>query len=208
MDSDNYFDHPASGYSLRLTGEPLLFYELRQLAKLHLQGLSVEQLQLQAASDNVLQRRTDKSFRKIFNAANNRLLQLDRPMQTILASGDTADARIIALYALCLEHRLFAEFLQETYAPQLAASATALAAGDVSRFLDTKAPAAPNIAALRDSTRQKLRSVFFVILAQAGLINNTRERVLTRPFVSAETHDLLRAAPYGRQFMQSIGGGV
>jgi len=74
-------------YFANLTGEPYLYFELKQVAKLTLAGLSPVEIRAKIKDENLFQSATNKSIDKLLSATLKRVAVLDEIMLNILVDG-------------------------------------------------------------------------------------------------------------------------
>ena len=102
-------------YFANLTGEPYLYFELKQVAKLTLAGLSPTEIRAKIKEENLFQSATNKSIDKLLSATLKRVAVLDVPLLNLLVHGSLHTSKLVALIAILKTNRLFFEFLEEVY---------------------------------------------------------------------------------------------
>ena len=193
-------------YSANLTGEPFLYSELKQVAKLTLTGLSAADIRAKVETENLFQYDTNKSVDKILRATLKRVAVLDDTLLELLVNGALHTGKLVAVIAVIKTNRLFAEFMQEVYLEKVRLGEKQLEPRDFRIFFTNKVEQSPRVAGWHDYTLKKLSQVFGIILYGAGLINDTKQKVLTPPLLEEELIDHLRQTGEERIIAALSGG--
>lgn len=179
-------------YSANLTGEPYLYFELKQVAKLKLMGLSNKEIRQKIAEENLFQYDTNKSISKILSATLNRVEVLDEALLDMLVNGSLQTSKLVALIAVMKINRLFLEFVVEVYKEKVRILEPALEAKDFRIFFNNKTEQNSKVASWQDYTLQKLAQVYCKILFESGLLSDVRKKVLTPPTIDEDLREHLR----------------
>jgi len=193
-------------YFANLTGEPYLYFELKQVAKLTLAGLSPVEIRAKIKDENLFQSATNKSIDKLLSATLKRVAVLDEIMLNILVDGSLHSSKLVALIAIMKTNRLFLEFMEEVYLEKVRLGEQELESKDFRIFFNNKAEQSPKVAGWREYTLKKLSQVYSKILFEAGLINNTHKKMLTPPTIEEELLVHLRKIGDHRLIVAMTGG--
>lgn len=194
-------------YSAVLTGEPFLYFEIKQVAKLKSEGLSEEEIKQKVAKENLFQYQTGKSVNKMLNAVVKRISVLDPYLVKLLANGPVETSKLVAVYAIMKTNLLFFEFMEEVYKEKISTQETKLENKDFNLFFLNKGEQSETVVQWHTCTLNKLRQVFTRILAEAGLISDIRKKELRRVVVEKELADHLIAIGEQR-YLEAIQGGM
>jgi len=195
-------------YSSNLAGALYMYFELKQVANLTLDGLSSLEITAKVRNENLFQLTTNKSLDKLLSATLKRIAVLDEIMLNLLVHSSLHTSKLVALIAILKTNRLFMEFIEEVYLEKTRLGEQELEAKDFRIFFNNKVEQSPQLAAWQQSTIKKLSQVYSKILFEAGLINNTRLKRLTPPSVEEELlvhlrkigdHRIINAMTGGRQ---------
>ncbi|HBW37712.1 MAG TPA: DUF1819 domain-containing protein [Desulfosporosinus sp.] len=167
-------------YFANLTGEPFLYVELKQVAKLTLAGLSSVEISAKIIDENLFQYATNKSLDKLLSATLKRVAVLDEILLNLLVQGSLHTSKLVALIAIMKTNRLFLEFIEEVYLEKVRLGEQELEPKDFCIFFNNKAEQSLKVAGWQESTLKKLSQVYSIILFEAGLINSTRKKRLKR----------------------------
>lgn len=168
-------------YRAQLTGEPFLLYELRTVAALLADGLSVSEASQRILSENLFQYKNSKSAPKRLRAALRRIDALSGEAVDLLAKGSSLEARLIAFYALLKTDRMLREFMAEVYREKRSIRSLRLEDSDVRSFFNGKAEQDATVRSWTPVTFAKLRQVYVRVLYEAGFLDDPRRRELTPP---------------------------
>lgn len=203
---ENGSDSVEQEYSANLTGEPFLYSELKQVAKLTLAGLSPSEIRAKIQAENLFQYDTSKSIKKILNATLKRVVALDKTLLTLLVEGSLDTSKLVALISIMKTNRLFLEFMEEVYCEKVRVREHELELRDFRIFFNNKAEQSPKVAGWKEYTLKKLSQVYAIILYGAGLINSTTKKVLTPPALEEELLEHLRMTG-NQRIVNAITGG-
>lgn len=174
-------------YSANITGEPFLFYEIRQVAKLMLIGMSDQEIIYEVNKNNLFQYATEKSIAKRLRATINRAHKLDETMLQYLSEKPSETAKIINLYTIMKSNRLVYDFIVEVVGEKLESNYLHLEKKDINEFFLTKREQHEDIARWKDDTIKKLKQVILRILMEAGILDEKDKTSLRRPVIDPDT---------------------
>jgi hypothetical protein len=181
-------------YNASLTGEPFLFYETRQVARLKLNGLNDKEIMEEVINNNLFQYATEKSISKRVKAALKRLQVLDFNMLQYLLEKPSETAKIINLYAIMKSNRLVMEFVSEVVGEKYAANNLTLDKKDMNEFFLEKREQSEEVARWQDNTIKKLKQVLLRMLTEAGILDDRDGCTLHRPVLDPEVIRYIEAA--------------
>ena len=193
-------------YLANLTGEPYLYFELKQVAKLTLEGFSPVEIRSKIKDENLFQSATNKSIDKLLSATLKRVAVLDAPLLNILVHGSLHTSKLVALIAVMKTNRLFLEFVEEVYLEKVRLGERELESKDFRIFFNNKAEQSSKVAGWQEYTLKKLSQVYSKILFEAGLINNTHKKMLIPPTIEEEFLVHLRKIGDHRLIIAITGG--
>lgn len=179
-------------YSASLTGEPYLYFELKQVAKLRLEGLSDKEIRAKINKENLFQYETNKSNNKRISAALKRTQALDKILLNLLVNGTLNTSKHIALIAIMKTNSLFLEFMKEVYYEKVVARDLTLDNKEFRIFFANKAEQSEKVASWQDYTLNKLRQVYLRILFEAGLVKSLKSREITPPIIEEDLANHLK----------------
>jgi len=191
-------------YSAALTGEPFLFYESRQVARLKLSGRNRQQIREEIKSQNLFQYATEKSLAKRINAVQKRVDTLDEMLLRFLAEQPSATAKIINLYAIMNTNKLMLDFMIEVIGEKFEQGNLVLEKRDLNEFFAAKREQQENVARWSDETVAKLKRVLPRIIFEAGILADRNTGILQRLTLDKDVEEYFR--DHGEiEFLKALG---
>jgi hypothetical protein len=140
---------------------------------------------------NVLQARTAETARRLARLIRARLTLMDADLWRLVRDG-TGDTATHAVLAAAVKHSLLlGDFLDLVVREQYRIFAKTLSKPLWDQYLDDCRGRDPDMPVWNESTRIRLRSSVFQILAQAGYIDNTRSKTLQTVHIASQVTDYL-----------------
>jgi len=167
-----------STYSANITKGSLKLRESRLVASLLLADVAGEEWKLEIEKKNILQARSPSTATSLAGFLRARLEQFDSPLWGFVRDGDRLLATQ-ALLACAVKHSpLLRDFMDLKLRDEYRKFSPTLPASAWEEFLEECRGRDPGVSEWHDSTRQRLRSTVFQILAQAGYLSDTSNREL------------------------------
>lgn len=189
---------------MALTGEPFLFYESRQVARLKLSGRNRQQIREEIKSQNLFQYATEKSLAKRINAVQKRVDTLDEMLLRFLAEQPSATAKIINLYAIMNTNKLMLDFMIEVIGEKFEQGNLVLEKRDLNEFFAAKREQQENVARWSDETVAKLKRVLPRIIFEAGILADRNTGTLQRLTLDKDVEKYFR--DHGEiEFLKALG---
>ena len=160
--------------------------ESRMVADLLLRGVDSAGWRKAIFEDNVLQARNPATAKRLSRLIRGRLERMEPELWRLLRDGTATVAAHAALAAAVKHSRLLGDFLDLVVREQYRLYGVRLSNGLWDEYLDDCRGRDPDMPAWNESTKKRLRSSVFQILAQAGYIENTRSRKLQTVHISPE----------------------
>ncbi len=171
-------DAPAnSRYALSFTTGALLAREAALLAPVYLEERDWEKTRDRAVGDNLLQARTYRTGVRLVRETVKRLSALTEQELELIGDLTATERGHLMWVAACRRYSLIAEFAEEVLRERFLLLAPTLTYEDFDSFVRGKALWHDELAAITDSTKQKLRSTVFKMLVEAELLSETQHIV-------------------------------
>lgn len=180
-------------YSADLTAGSLKLRESRIIAGLLLAGADGKQFREAIVVANVLQARTPATAVRLARLIRARLSEMDAGLWRMVSEGDKNLATQALLAATLKNSRLLRDFMDLVLRDEYRLLHTEVELAHWTSFLLGCESRDPTVAGWSDSTRRRLRSTVFQILAQAGFLADTSSRKLKKVMVLPELRDYLSA---------------
>lgn len=178
-------------YRADITAGSLKVPESRVIADLLLRGVDGKTWDEAVLGQNVLQARTTETARRMARLIRARLTLMGADLWRLVrdGSGDTATHAVLA--AAVKHSLLLGDFLDLVVREQYRIFATTLSDKLWDPYLDDCRGRDPDMPMWNESTRKRLRSSVFQILAQAGYIDNTKSKTLQTVHIASQVIEYL-----------------
>ena len=173
-------------YKADITAGSLKVAESRIVAGLLLRKVNADGWEKAIIEDNVLQTRSEATAIRIGRLIRKRL-ELMRPDLWRLVRDGTGTVATHSVLAAAVKHSpLLGDFLDLVVREQYRLFNTTLSNKLWDEYLDDCRGRDPDMPIWNESTRKRLRSSIFQILAQAGYIENTRSKRLQTVHIASQ----------------------
>ena len=174
-------------YNGALTAEQFLFYEIRIVAKLYLDGKSIDEIIEYIQQDNLFQYPTEREVSRLTRACHKRLVALDNEKLVYeLANAPVEVAKQINLYAMMRYNRLVREFMEGLIGEKYRQHDFSYTRKDINVFFSRLREQNDEIAAWSEQTIAKLKQVLTKCLIETEMLDSFRDHNLNPIFISAE----------------------
>jgi hypothetical protein len=178
-------------YNAEITAGSLLLKESRVVAQLLLQGADNTAWQRAIMVDNVLQKTSPASAKRMATLIRKRLDLMPRELWTMVAEGTTEVATQSLLAATIKHSRLFGDFMLQVLPNHYRSFDHKLLRREWDSFLTDCAHVDPAVTAWSPSTKIKVGQVAYRILAEAGYLDNARSLNLLPVSIAPEVSRFL-----------------
>src|SRR4051794_11237622 len=158
-------------YALSFTTGALLAREAASLAPLYLEERDWEKVRDRAVEDNLLQARTHRTGVRLVRETVKRLSVLSDQEVELMDELTAPERGHLMWVAACRRYGLIGEFAEEVVRERFLLLASTLQYEDFDGFVRSKAVWHDELARIRDSTMQKLRSNVFKMLVESELLS-------------------------------------
>lgn len=171
-------------YKLSFTSNSLNFEETLKILEIYTaQKKNWNVTQDLVVSKNILQRKKEKTITREFREIKLRLNNLTDAQLSLLLESDVETQKLIILLAIAKTYKFVKEFIVEVIRYKFILFQNVLFDSDYESYYSDKAAVYEKLDLIKDSTKNKIRSVLFTILTQAGLLNSTKEKIIIQPFL-------------------------
>lgn len=179
-------------YDSDLLGGSLQVRESRIIADLLLRDASPAEWDQEIQQDNLLQKRSAASAKRVAQALRKRLERLEAPFWRAIRDGDDDLASQLAFCAALERNLLLVEFIETVVHDAFLTRASVLEPYHWNEFLDERSHRDPSIASWTESSRKKMAQNVYRMLAEVGLLQSTRTMKLKHMLVRPEARTLLQ----------------
>ena len=181
-------------YNGGLTREQFLFYEIRTVASLQLQGLNREEIVEEIKRENLFQFPTERMISSIAGTCFKRIDALDSETLVYhLANASAEVAKQINLYAMMKYNRIVWDFMTTVIGEKFRTQELAFSGKDLNIFFFDLQEQNDTVASWRDSTINKIKQVLKKALVECEYLDSVRATQLNPVSVSPELEDEIRA---------------
>lgn len=181
-------------YNGGLTREQFLFYEIRTVASLQLQGLNREEIVEEIKRENLFQFPTERMISSIAGTCFKRIDALDSETLVYhLANAPAEVAKQINLYAMMKYNRIVWDFMTTVIGEKYRTQELEFYGKDLNVFFFDLQEQNDTIASWSDSTINKIKQVLKRSLVECEYLDSVRATQLNLVFISPELEDEIRA---------------
>ncbi len=178
-------------YPANFTKASLLIPESRTIAGLLLQNPTPAEWKQQVFDENVLQRRTRNSAETAANLIRSRLNTMDEKLWEFVHKGSKELATQAVLAATVKYSPLLGDYLREVYQRERKQFADQLRPTSWDQFIEDCHNRVPDLPVRSESTQAKLKQNAFRMLAEAGLIEDTKSMAIRRMLLAPQLKQYL-----------------
>lgn len=185
----------SSDYNGSLTREQFLFFEIRTVSALLLQGLSREEVVKRIKTENLFQFPTERMIVNIAGACFRRIDALDSDALIYhLANSPAYVAKQINLYAMMKYNRIVWDFMTTVIGEKYRTQEFDFSRKDLNVFFFALQEQNDIVASWSDSTITKIKQVLTKCLVECEYLDTNRSKKLNLISISPELEDEIRAA--------------
>jgi hypothetical protein len=174
-------------YNAALTAEQFLFYEMRIVSRLYVQGKTVEEIIRSVKRDNLFQLPTERKLSKLTRACFRRLTALGNDcLASELANAPIEVAKQINLYSMMRYNRLAWEFMTGVIGEKYRSQDFSFSRKDLNVFFLRLQEQNDDVASWSENTIVKLKQVLTKCLAETEMLDGVKAVKLNPVFLSEE----------------------
>lgn len=126
-----------------------------------------------------------------FRELKHRLETLTTEEVDLLANGSLVDQKHVVLLAFCKTYRFISDFIVEVIRDKVLVYDFEIRESDYNSFINRKSFDHPELEGLTESSQTKIRTVLFRMLAEVGLIDNAKSKVIQPMLLSDELEKII-----------------
>lgn len=183
----------VSDYNGSLTREQFLFYEIRTVASLVIQGLNREDILEKIKEENLFQFPTERMVSSIANTCFKRIDALESETLVYhLATAPADVAKQINLYAMMKYNRVVWDFMTTVIAEKFRTQEYEFSKKDLNVFFFQLQEQNDSVATWSDSTINKIKQVLTKTLVECDYLDSVRAIQLNPVTIVPELEDEIR----------------
>lgn len=179
-------------YKSTIKSRPYLYKETKKAVSLVNNGFEIENLKKESLENNIFQVETETRKKELASIISARLNELDEYLIKKIQNSNIETSKIIVLYAILKNDRLFFEFMNEVYKEKILLKDLFLRDKDFSIFFQNKREQSNKVNSWSEYTFKKLKQVYIRILYESGLVANQKgDRKVVIPIIDNEVKDYI-----------------
>ena len=149
--------------------------ESNMILKKYLENKDWKEAEKYSIENNILQTNTLSSTKRIFREISLRLKSLSHQEQEFFIRSNYLDQSILIWIAICRTYKFIGDFASMIISEKFSSYQIELDYNDFNYFYEQQKVFYEELNSLKDSTRKKLRQVFFKIMKDLNIISKTKE---------------------------------
>lgn len=191
-------------YSSSLNGASFLLFELKQVIKLKLKGLSNKEIRQKVVEENLFQFNNKGRITRALPSLLKRSDSLDDFLGQLLIEAPVEIGKIINLYSIMKTDLLFFEFMNEVVSEKMKSNNLIIEKKDINVFFTEKAEQSERVASWSEINIQKLKRAYMQVLFESGMLKDRKTLELRYlPFDDQLKRHLIRIGD--TQYLQAMG---
>jgi len=162
---------------------PALLRESVLVAQIFRESIDWKETKQKISEMHLLQTRTDRSEKILFDEIKGRLESLNREQIELLADDYPSDVNQINWIMICKQYSFVSDFVLEVISPAVLAGRRAIDYVDYAYFFNSKAESHPELDAISEKTKSNARGALFQMMRQCDLLgdeNNLLPQMVTK----------------------------
>lgn len=179
-------------YKSTIKSRPYLYKETKKAASFVNRGLEIKELKNESLENNIFQVETETRMKELASIIGARLKELDSYLIEKIESSNVETSKVLVLYAILKNDRLFFEFMNEVYKEKILLKDFLIRDKDFGVFFQNKREQSDKVNSWSEYTFKKLKQVYIRILFESGLIANQKgDRKIITPIIDGEVKDYI-----------------
>lgn len=173
-------------YKLSFTSASLLINDSIKVAEIYSETNDWAKTKEVILKENILQRKKDSTVIRELQEIRYRLNNLTNKQLHLLLDSNIETQKLILFLAVCKSYTYIKEFTVEVLRQKVILFDNQIYDSDYEKFFAQKSNSSDKLNSITESTKEKIKSVLFTILWQAGLISSVKLKIIQVPFLSAK----------------------
>ncbi len=179
-------------YSAGLISQSFWLAETREIIKLKKDGTAEEEIKKMCIEEDLFNTQRESYSLRINRDVTRRLKNIDNELIDIFLSSDISTQKLINLYLIAKNDRLFFEFLFEVYREKNFIGAKSLSKSDLNTFFNNKELQSDIVKGWVETTKAKLKNLYFNFMTEANLLTGKDgEKLITPPILDPRLENYL-----------------
>lgn len=192
-------------YSSGLNGATFLLFELKQVARLKVEGYDEQEIRQKVLEENVFQFENKGRMTRILPTIMRRLDVLDQHLANEMVHSTADISKMINLYAIMKTDRFFFEFMEEVISEKIRSGIWQLEKKDLNLYFLIKEEQSEVVANWSENNKAKLKTAIKTVLYQSGLLQDRSSGELSPLILDQDLANYLKLLG-DRRYVEVIGG--
>ena len=174
-------------YNGGLTAEQFLFYEMRIVSKLYVQGKPIDEILKIVRTDNLFQYPTERHVSRLTRACYKRLVALgNEELASEVASAPVEVAKQINFYAMMRYNRLVRDFMINLVGEKYRLQDFSFTRKDINVYFSRLQEQNDDVAKWSEQTITKIKQVLTKCLIETEILDSAKDTTLNPILISEE----------------------
>lgn len=173
-------------YQLSMTAAALRYHEAKIIAELFIEIGDWKLTQDKVLSENLLQKSTSATSKREFGEIKNRLMTLSSDQLRAFTAANLTELKYLAFLSCIKYYRLLNDFMTEVVRTKIQMFDYQILESDWANFIESKKQHIEKIGQSSETTLKKNRQVIFKMLADTGIIDDIKMKIIQPPLLSRE----------------------
>lgn len=179
-------------YSAGLISQSFWLAETREIIKLKKDGTAEEEIKKMCVEEDLFNTQRESYSLRIYRDVTRRLKSIDDELIDLFLNSDISTQKLINLYLIAKNDRLFFEFLFEVYREKNIIGAKSLSKSDLNTFFNNKELQSDIVKGWVETTKAKLKNLYFNYMTEANLLTDKDgEKLITPPILDPRLENYL-----------------
>lgn len=179
-------------YKSTIKSRPYLYKQTKKASALINKGMEVDCLKEKSLEENIFQLESEARKKEIASIIISRLSGVDKYIIDKIENSNIETSKILVLYTIIKNDRLFFEFINEVYREKILLKDLYIRDKDFSNFFQSKKEQSEKVESWSEYTFKKLKQVYIRILFESGLIANQKgDREIRMPIIDYDVKEYL-----------------
>ncbi|MDU5105784.1 DUF1819 family protein [Clostridium sp.] len=179
-------------YKSTIKSRPYLYKETKKAVSLINKGIEIDEIRRLSLEENIFQLESETRKKEVASIIVTRLKGLDKQIIYKIENSNIETSKVLVLYAILKNDRLFFEFINEVYREKILLKDFFIRDKDFSAFFQIKREQSKRVASWTEYTFKKLKQVYIRILFESGFIANQKgDREIKVPIIDSEVKEYL-----------------
>lgn len=179
-------------YNFSFTGAALKFHDFMRLAN-YITDYQIDIKNRRPDPGLIMRRSNARTNQREFQELIKRYLHLTPEQRILIIELDANSQKHLALLGICKTYSFIRDFIVEVVREKFLSLDYQLTDSDYFSFYNRKMDLHPELETFAESTTKKARQVTWRILEEAGLIDNTKDRMILPQFVHQQVINVIAA---------------